>query len=149
MTEGTLQSQEMSILAPSGFRRVCAENKRLLLWNDAYPPTFSCQARDALHRIYGGRTMASWVGAERKSRSLKELDVGDLYDQLESMGAYLKELTSGFGKTTSRQFGRARDVVADTAHDAEATMKDNLAASLILAVGLGMLIGYMIRRSSE
>jgi len=33
--------------------------------------------------------MASWVGAERKSRSLKELDVGDLYDQLESMGAYL------------------------------------------------------------
>jgi hypothetical protein len=149
MTQGTLQSQEMSILAPSGFRRVCAENKRLLLWNDAYPPTFSCQAQDALHRIYGGRTMASWVGAERKSRSLKELDVGDLYDQLESMGAYLKELTSGFGKTTSRQFGRARDVVADTAHDAEATMKDNLAASLILAVGLGMIIGYMIRRSSE
>ena len=91
--------------------------------------------------------MASWVGAERKSRSLKELDVADLYDQLESMGAYLKELTRGFGKTT--QFGRARDVVADTAHDAEATMKDNLAASLILAVGLGMIIGYMIRRSSE
>jgi hypothetical protein len=39
--------------------------------------------------------------------------------------------------------------VADTAHDAEATMKDNLDASLILALGLGMLIGYMIRRSSE
>ena len=57
------------------------------------------------------------------------------------------KLTSGFGKTTSRQFGRARDVVADTAHDEEATMKDNLAASLILAVGLGMIIGYMIGRS--
>jgi hypothetical protein len=94
-------------------------------------------------------TMASWVGAERKSRSLKELDVGDLYDQLESMGAYLKELTSTFGKSASRQYGRARDVVADSAHDAEATMKDNLAASLILALGLGMLIGYMIRRSSK
>ena len=93
--------------------------------------------------------MASWVGAERKSRSLKEFDVGDLYDQLESMGAYLEELTSAFGKSASRQYGRARDVVADTTHDAEATMKDNLAASLILAVGLGMLIGYMIRRSSE
>ena len=26
--------------------------------------------------------MASWVGAERKSRSLKDFDVGDLYDQL-------------------------------------------------------------------
>jgi hypothetical protein len=94
-------------------------------------------------------TMASWVCAERKSRPLKELDVGDLYDQLESMGAYPKELTSGFGKSASRRFGRARDVVADTTHDAEATMKDNLAASLILAVGLGMLIGYMIRRSSK
>src|SRR5665809_56524 len=94
-------------------------------------------------RIYGRMTMASWVGTARKSRSLKELDVGDLYDQLESMGAYIKELTSGFGKKASRQYGRARDVVTDTAHDAEATMKDNLAASLILAVGLGMLIGYM------
>ena len=77
--------------------------------------------------------MASWVGAERKSRSLKELDVGDLYDQLESMGAYLKELTSAFGKSASRQYGRTRDVVADTVHDAEAAMKDNLAASLIFA----------------
>jgi hypothetical protein len=28
-------------------------------------------------------------------------------------------------------------------------MKDNLAASLILAVGLGILIGYIIRRSSD
>jgi hypothetical protein len=93
--------------------------------------------------------MASWVGAERKRRSLKEIDIDDLYDQLESLGAYLKDLTGAFGKTASRQFGRARDVVADTAHDAEETMKDNLAASLILAVGLGMLIGYMIRRRSE
>ena len=93
--------------------------------------------------------MASWVGAERRSRSLKELDVGDLYNQLESIGAYLRELTSAFGKSASRQYGRARDVVADSAHDAEATMKDNLPASLILALGLGMLIGYMIRRSSE
>ena len=93
--------------------------------------------------------MASWVGAERKSRSLKELDIGDLYDQLESMGAYLRELTSAFGKSASRQYGQARDVVADTAQDAEATMKDNLAASLLLAVGFGVLIGYMIRRGSE
>jgi hypothetical protein len=93
--------------------------------------------------------MASWLGAERRSRSLKGLDVGDLYDQLESIGAYLNELKGAFGKSASRQYGRARDVVADTAHDAEAAMKNNLAASLILALGLGILIGYMIRRSSE
>jgi hypothetical protein len=46
--------------------------------------------------------MASWLGAERKSRSLKELDVGDLYDQLESMGAYLKRTNKCF-----RQIGKS------------------------------------------
>jgi hypothetical protein len=39
--------------------------------------------------------------------------------------------------------------VADTAHQTEEMMKDNLAASLILAVGLGVFVGYMIRRGSE
>ena len=52
-----------------------------------------------------------------------------------SMGAYLKELTSGFGKTTSRQFGRARDVVADTAHDAEATCRGDNGARQVRVVG--------------
>jgi hypothetical protein len=28
-------------------------------------------------------------------------------------------------------------------------VKDNLAASLVLAVGLGVLVGYFIRRGSE
>jgi hypothetical protein len=92
----------------------------------------------------------SWPKAERKSGSfLKELDADDLYDQLHTLGAYLKKLTGAFGKVANRQWGHTRDLVADTAHDAEGTMKDNLAASLILAVGLGVLIGYMIRRSSE
>ena len=47
--------------------------------------------------------MASWLGAERRSRSLKGLDVGDLYDQLESIGAYLNEVKGAFGKSASRQ----------------------------------------------
>ena len=37
--------------------------------------------------------------------------------------------------------GHARNLVANTAHDAEGTIKDNLAASLILAVGLGPFRG--------
>jgi hypothetical protein len=52
------------------------------------------------------------------------------------------------GKGASRQFGRARDFASDAAHDAEEAMKDNLAASLILAVGLGIIVGYLLRRSS-
>jgi hypothetical protein len=33
--------------------------------------------------------------------------------------------------------------------DAEELMKDHRAASLILALGLGVMVGYMIRRSTE
>jgi hypothetical protein len=78
--------------------------------------------------------MMDWPKAERKSVSfLRELDADNLHDQLDTIGAYLKELTNAFSKMAHRQWGRARDV--------EERMKDNLTASLILAVGLGMLVG--------
>ena len=94
--------------------------------------------------------MVNWAEAQRKSgRILKDLDPEDLYDQLDAIGGYLKQLTSAFGKTANRQWGRTRDLAIDTAHDAEGTMRDNLAASLIIAVGLGVVIGYMFGRSSE
>jgi hypothetical protein len=92
--------------------------------------------------------MLSWSGTERKlGGSLKEVHVADLYDQLDTIGAYLKELTGTWGRMANRQWGRARHRVADTAHDAEQTMEDHLAASLIIAIGLGVLVGYMIGRS--
>ena len=94
--------------------------------------------------------MVSWSKAERKAGGfIKELDTDDLYDQLDNMRTYLKELTGAFGKIANRQWGRARELAVDTAHDTEDLMKGNLAASLILALGLGVFIGYMIRRSSE
>ena len=94
--------------------------------------------------------MVSWSGAERQSGGLlKEVHVADLYDQLEAIGTYLRELTGPFGKAANRQWGRARHFVADTAHDAEQTMEDHLAASLIIAVGVGVLVGYMIGRSTK
>jgi len=62
---------------------------------------------------------------------------------------YVQELSASVGKGASRQFGRARDLASETAHDAEEAMKDNLAASLILAVGLGVVVGYFLRRSTE
>ena len=54
-----------------------------------------------------------------------------------------------FGKIANRRWDRARELAVDTAHDTEDLMKGNLAASLILALGLGVLVGFMIRRSSE
>ena len=95
--------------------------------------------------------MVSLTRAERKAaRFVKDkLDIDDLHDQLDSLRAYVHELSASVGKGASRQFGRARDFASDAAHDAEETMKDNLAASLILAVGLGIIVGYLLRRSSK
>jgi len=95
--------------------------------------------------------MVSLARAERKAtRFVKDnFDIDDLYDQLDTLRSYVQELSSGVGKNTSRQLGRARDFASDAAQEAEETMKDNLAASLILAVGLGVIVGYFIRRGTE
>jgi hypothetical protein len=95
--------------------------------------------------------MVSLARAERKAtRFVKDnLDVADLYDQLDSVREYVQELSASAGRNASRQFGRARAFASDAAHDAEEAMKDNLAASLILALGFGVLVGYFLRRSTE
>ena len=95
--------------------------------------------------------MLGLARAERKaSRFVNDnVDVDEIYEQLSTLRDYVTELTSSAGKGASRQFGRARDYASDAAHDAEEAMKDNLAASLILAVGLGVVVGYFIRRGTE
>jgi ElaB/YqjD/DUF883 family membrane-anchored ribosome-binding protein len=95
--------------------------------------------------------MLGLARAERKaSRFVNDnVDVDEIYEQLNTLRDYVTELTSSAGKGASRQFGRARDYASDAAHDAEEVMKDNLAASLILAVGLGVVVGYFIRRGTE
>jgi hypothetical protein len=95
--------------------------------------------------------MVSLARAERKTaRFVKDnLAIDDLYDQIDSLRDYVQELSASAGKTASRQFSRARALASGAAQEAEETMKDNLAASLILAVGLGMLVGYFLRRGSE
>jgi hypothetical protein len=94
--------------------------------------------------------MVSLARAEGKAaRFVKDLDIDDLHDQLDTLRAYVHELSQSAGKSASHQFGRARDVAVEAAHEAEEAMKDNLAASLILALGLGVIVGYMIRRGTE
>ena len=86
---------------------------------------------------------------QRSGRFLKELDSDELYYQLNTIGSYLNQLTAAFGKVAKRQWGPARDRAIDAVHDAEGTMRANLAASLIVAVGLGVALGYLIGRSSD
>jgi ElaB/YqjD/DUF883 family membrane-anchored ribosome-binding protein len=95
--------------------------------------------------------MVSLARAERKAaRFVKDnIDVDDLYDQLDSLRSYVHELSAGVGKSASRQFDRARGYASDAARDAEETMKDNLAVSLILALGIGVVVGYFLRRGTE
>jgi hypothetical protein len=94
--------------------------------------------------------MVSLARAERKAaRLVNNVDMDDLYDQLDTLRGYVQELSHGISKGASRQFGRARGYASEAAHEAEEAMKDNLAASLILAVGLGIIVGYFIRRSTE
>lgn len=97
--------------------------------------------------------MVSLARAERKAarlvRDVKDIDVEDLYDQLDNLRDYVRQLAQNVGKSANRQYGRARDYASETAQEAEDLMKDNFAASLILALGLGLVVGYFIRRSTE
>ena len=80
---------------------------------------------------------------------MKDVDIDDLYDQLEKLRDNVHQLSQRVGKSASRKYGRARDYASDAAQDAEDLMKDNLAASLILTLGLGVVVGYLIRRSTD
>jgi hypothetical protein len=91
-----------------------------------------------------------WGLAERKtSRFARDLDLDHLYDQLDSLRGYVQELSHSVSKSAGRNYGRARDYASEAAHEAEETMRDHLAASLVIAVGLGVLVGYFLRRGTE
>jgi ElaB/YqjD/DUF883 family membrane-anchored ribosome-binding protein len=92
----------------------------------------------------------SWVDRGRDAgRFLKETEVKDLQEQLDTVRDYLRDLTTSFSKIANRQWGHARGRAIDTVQEAEEMMKDNLAASLVVALGVGVLVGYLIRRGTE
>jgi ElaB/YqjD/DUF883 family membrane-anchored ribosome-binding protein len=95
--------------------------------------------------------MLGLARAERKAtRFVRDnFDLGDLHDQLDSLRSSVNELSANVGDGASRRYARARDYAAEAAREAEETMKDNLAASLLLAVGVGVLVGYFLRRGTE
>ena len=91
--------------------------------------------------------------AERKAakfvKDVKDLDVDDLYDQLDGLRDYVNDLSRSVGKRAKSGYKQARHVASDAANEAEEAIRDNLAASLILAAGLGVIVGYLISRSSD
>ena len=91
----------------------------------------------------------AWGNVQKASRFVKDFDPDDVYDQIDAMREQLKSLSSGFGKAANQQIGRARDFASDAVQDAEETMKDNLAASLLIALGLGVVVGFLLGRGSE
>ena len=92
----------------------------------------------------------SWVDRGRDAgRFLKETEAKDLQEQLDAVRDYLRDLTTSFSKIANRQWGHARGRAIDTVQEAEDMMKDNLAASLVVALGVGVLVGYLIRRGTE
>ena len=84
--------------------------------------------------------MVSWGKAERKT--------GRLSQALDIIRGHLKELSHDSAGPHTTSSG-ARAFASETAHDAEDTMHDHLAASMLVALGLGVLVGYLIRRGTE
>jgi ElaB/YqjD/DUF883 family membrane-anchored ribosome-binding protein len=80
---------------------------------------------------------------------LTGIEVKDLQEQLDAVRDYLRELTGSFGKIANRQWVHARGRATDTAQEAEEMMKDNLATSLVVALGVGVLVGYLISRGTK
>ena len=85
----------------------------------------------------------------RETGVLKEIDIPDLNDQLDAVRDYLRELAGSFSKIASRQWRSTRDRALDTAQETSEIMKDNPAASLVIALGVGLMIGYLIRRGTN
>ena len=94
--------------------------------------------------------MALWGNIEpAANRLIKDINTDELQNRLDQMREQLGSLTRTFRRNAGRQVGWAHRAATDTVDEIEDAMKDHLAASLVLALGLGVVVGYLIRRGSE
>jgi ElaB/YqjD/DUF883 family membrane-anchored ribosome-binding protein len=82
-------------------------------------------------------------------RLLKKIDIPDLNDEFDAVRDYLRELTSSLSEIANRQWRSTRDRAVNTVQETEEIMRDNLGVSLVVALGVGVLIGYLIRRGTD
>ena len=92
--------------------------------------------------------MSSWIDFER-AKSLRPTDITDIAQQLSAASAYLGQLTESFGKRANSQLDRARAALSDAAHDTHENLRENVVVSLVLAAGVGLVVGYLIGRSAD
>jgi len=92
--------------------------------------------------------MGSWLDFDR-SKSSRSVDFSDIAEQLSAAASYLGQLTQNFGKRTNARLDRARDVLSDAALDAEENLRDHVVVSLVVAAGVGLVVGYLFGRGSN
>jgi ElaB/YqjD/DUF883 family membrane-anchored ribosome-binding protein len=80
---------------------------------------------------------------------LKRIDISELSDQIDVVRDYLQELASSFSSIANRRWRNARERTLDTVEGTSEIMRDNPAAPLVMALGVGLLIGYLIRRGTD
>lgn len=94
--------------------------------------------------------MTIWGNIEpAANRLIKDINTDELQDRLDQMREQIGSLTRTFRRNAGRQVGWARNAATDTVDEIEDAMKDHFAVSLVLALGLGVVVGYLIRRGSE
>jgi len=72
--------------------------------------------------------------------------VEQLYDQVETLQSELRTLTSKVGHLADKGLSRARDAVSETVQDAEQAVRSNPYSAVAIAVGVGFLLGVLLRR---
>ena len=74
------------------------------------------------------------------------LDSYELVEQIAQIRVDLQNLSSLVGRIADQQLGRAQDAAMDAANQVVATIRQNPTSAVAIAVGLGFLFGFVMRR---
>ncbi|MEG6508566.1 hypothetical protein V6C03_06245 [Methyloligella sp. 2.7D] len=89
------------------------------------------------------------LNLHREQKPSHLIDTDELYAELDALRRSVNSLTHSFGDTASHRAAKARAFASEKAEEAEDLMKDHLAASVLIALGLGALVGFLIGRSTD
>ena len=111
---------------------------------------------DDLTAIAGRRDQLEGMIQERygyaKERARKEIDdwyrsmESNLVEQIESLRSGIQDLSSTVERIAKEQMPRARSKATEALSDAEEAVQRNPLAVVVIALGLGFLIGVFTRR---
>lgn len=73
----------------------------------------------------------------------------EIHAELNAMRSTLRSLSQALAQASRRRAGTMRSYASETVDEAEEVMKEHLAASVLLAAGLGVLVGYFLRGNTR